>query len=80
MATAEVIPARRWVNSVTGQTASIYGAAPYGGDRDRVNWSIKDSGFTIRHPNGTVGCGRLPFDTREEAESWIDRNAGFAGY
>lgn len=65
----EVIESRHWVNSKTGQTASIYGAVPYTSETDKVNWSIQARGYTWRLSNGTVGLGRQPVKTRLEAET-----------
>jgi hypothetical protein len=64
----EIIESKKWVNTATGATASIYGAAPYTNDKDRVFWSIEVVGYTIRNNDtGTVGLGRLPFKTMYEA-------------
>jgi hypothetical protein len=65
----EVIPSRVWKNASTGQSASIYGAVPYQRDAAAEGWAIVDVGFTIRDKvSGTVGIGRLPFTTQQEAE------------
>ena len=63
----EVIESKRWVNKVTGQTASIYGAVPYFGDQGKANWSIEVVGYTWKLDNGTIGLGRIPAKTYEEA-------------
>ena len=76
MRVIEVIPARRWVNKVTGQTASIYGAAPYVSDADKVNWAIEESGWTWLMDNGTVGLGRIPAATKDEALAVMARVNG----
>lgn len=36
-------------------------------------------GWTIQHPDGTVGLGRAPFATREAAQAWIDAHPHFPG-
>lgn len=68
----EVIPSRQWHNAETGRTASLYGAAPQGD-----GWQIRNVGYTLRMANGTVGCGRPPFPTREDAvafaNAWLAR-------
>ena len=64
----EIIESRRWINSQTGATASIYGSAPYTSESDKRNWSIETIGFTWRLSNGTVGLSRTPAKTREEAK------------
>lgn len=63
----EVIESKRWVNKLTGRTASIYGAVPYTGESDKPNWSIEKVGYTWRLDNGTIGLGRQAAKTREEA-------------
>ena len=66
----EVIESRRWKNLVTGATASIYGSHPSCSDADDKNWAIESCGWTIRdNQAGTVGCGRLPWKTKEEAQA-----------
>lgn len=64
----EVIEAKRWRNTETQATASLYGAAPYYGDRGA--WIVESYGFTWRDTrSGTVGLGRMAAKTREEDES-----------
>ncbi len=41
----EVRPIRKWKNTKTGATASIYGAVPYVRDSDRENWTIIQDGY-----------------------------------
>lgn len=67
-----VIPSRRWRHS-SGRTASLYGASPWTSQADRANWQIEESGFTIQNPDGTIGCGKPPSATREEAQALADR-------
>lgn len=74
----EVIPHRNWRNTRTGRTASMYGAAPYG-EHDKHEWELVTTGWTIKHPDGTVGLGRSAFSTEEEAQAWVDRNPNFPG-
>jgi len=69
----EVIEYKVWVNE-DGRRASVSGALPAG-----EGWTVKVEGFTIRHPDGTTGLGRKPFETREEAQGWVDRNPNFSG-
>lgn len=63
----EVIPARHWVNVRNGRTASIYGAVPYTSNADKADWEVRESGWTWQNDNGTIGLGRVPAKTREEA-------------
>jgi hypothetical protein len=66
----EVIESRHWKNDRTGATASLYGAVPYQRDAKAEGWEVVTTGFTIRdNVEGTVGIGRKPFDTQEEAET-----------
>ena len=67
MRVLEVIPARRWRNSTTGQAASLYGAQPWTSLADKANWSVETSGWTWRNDNGTIGLGRMPANTYDEA-------------
>ena len=70
MRKGEVIEHRVWLNSETGRVASIYGAHPNPHD---YAWSVVTRGWTIRWDDGTTGCGRVPFATREEAQNFLDR-------
>lgn len=60
--------AKHWKNARTGRTASIYGAVPYTSAAESADWQIVTSGYTWELDNGTVGFGRKPASTREEAE------------
>jgi hypothetical protein len=61
----------RWKNTVTGATASIYGAVPWTSARDKANWITETVGWTVRNlKDGTVGIGRVPWKTYAEAEEW----------
>ena len=66
----EVIPAIRYRNIATNQTVSAYGAVPNHGD-----WVSESVGFTIRdNQAGTVGIGRAPFLTFDEALRHLTNN------
>ena len=71
-----VIESRVWINSETGKRASIYGAVPWHGAKPDA-WQIVPQGYTLQMKNGTVGYGRPPVATREEAEKimadWLKR-------
>jgi hypothetical protein len=70
--TFEVIPSKQWINSETGQTASIYGAVPYLSESEKAQWSVAVRGYTVRNlKTGAVGIGRMPWKTEEEALAWI---------
>jgi hypothetical protein len=75
-----VIPHKHW-RHVSGRTASIYGASPWTSQADKPNWTLVERGYTTLNPDGTVGCGRPPCATIEEAQALADRqNAiGFTG-
>ena len=68
-----VIPSRRWRHVPTGRTASPYGASPWTSEADRPNWTMENNGWTIENPDGTIGCGRSPCATYEEAQALADR-------
>ena len=68
----EAIESRVWKNDA-GETASIYGACPWGGS-DRGTWAIVTVGYTVKNNvTGTVGTGRKPWDTMVEAEAHVER-------
>ncbi|BDT74125.1 hypothetical protein os4_36780 (plasmid) [Comamonadaceae bacterium OS-4] len=70
--TFEVIESKRWV-SKDGRTASIYGALPYTSEAESSQWEIRVVGFTVRNINtGTVGIGRQPWETYEQADDWLN--------
>jgi hypothetical protein len=64
----KVIESRVWENSLTGRTASIYGAAPWVGPRPD-GWSVVTRGWTWEMDNNTIGAGRVPAKTEAEAEA-----------
>lgn len=68
----EIIPARRW-RHVDGRTASLYGSCPWTSAADKANWTMVDDGYTWRRADGTVGIGRRPASTMEEAKAVMDR-------
>jgi hypothetical protein len=72
------IEAKRWRHT-SGRAASVYGACPWTSEADEPNWEIETAGWTVQHPDGTTGIGRVPFATREEAQAWCDANPRFPG-
>lgn len=74
MRVLEVIPSRRWRHT-NGQAASLYGAVPWTGvpGNSREDWEIETSGWTWVNSNGTIGLGRVPAATREEAEAVMNK-------
>lgn len=40
---------------------------------------LVDAGWTVLHPDGTSGLGRLPFATQAEAQAWCDAHPTFPG-
>lgn len=67
----DIIESKRWVCD-DGRTASIYGSIPWVSDSERSQWRIQIVGYTVQHKKtGTVGIGRKPWETREEAENWL---------
>ena len=67
----EIIESKQW-QCTDGRTASIYGACPYVSEADKADWAIKAVGYTVRNmKTGTVGIGRKPFATFDEAAQWL---------
>ena len=65
-----IIEAKRWQHK-DGRTASIYGAVPYYSNND--GWEVVTVGYTLQNNStGTVGIGRKPFKTLEEAQEYIN--------
>ena len=69
----EVIESKQWRNTKTGQTASIYGALPYCSETEKENWIIEKRGYTWKRSDGTVGLGRKPAKTYEEAVGVMEK-------
>lgn len=67
MKIVNIIPSKHWKNAVTGATTSIYGSVPYVNEQDKANWQIVIRGYTWQLDNGTVGLGRQPAKTMNEA-------------
>ena len=68
-----IIESRHWLDDETGSTASIYGAVPW--ISAQGSWKIVSRGWVIEYnDNGrvTVGDGRPPFATREDAQLVLD--------
>lgn len=74
MRVVEVIPSRRWRHK-SGRCASIYGALPWTGapGNTQADWTLETSGWTWSMSDGTIGLGRVPAATREEAEEIAER-------
>jgi hypothetical protein len=71
----EAIESKVW-RSATGRTVSIYGALPWFSEAQKQaeGWTLVVTGFTVRNlSDGTVGIGRVPWKTLEEAQAWIAR-------
>ena len=67
----EIIESKRWVCD-DGRTVSVYGSCPWLSDDERKQWMMQIVGFTVRHlKTGTVGIGRQPWKTRQDAEDWL---------
>lgn len=65
---AKVVVAKRWVNNVTGATASVHGSLPVGD-----GWEVQDHGFDIFWSgDGTIGRGKPVFETKAEAQGFAD--------
>jgi hypothetical protein len=79
MRVTKVIEAKHWKNKITGATASIYGAVPYMTTAEAEGWEIVSCGWTWENSNGTVGLGRVPAKTYEEAVTVMNRINGKFG-
>lgn len=71
----EVIPSRIWRHR-SGAGASPYGAVPWTGapGNRKEDWHMEDMGWTIQWSDGTVGIGRQPFTSKDDAEDWLRRH------
>jgi len=71
----QVIESRFWRHK-GGAKASAYGAAPWTGmpGNEEKDWKLEPAGYTIVWSDGTVGTGRVPFKSREEAEAFLSRH------
>lgn len=69
----EVIESKSWKRD-DGATASIYGAVPWTSPTEEKRWKVVTRGYTVRdNERGTIGVGRKPWDTRAEAQAWVDK-------
>ena len=71
----EVIESKAWKHKDTGATASLYGAVPWSGapGDQESDWKVESRGWTIRWEDGTIGIGRQPFKTKQEAQDFLDK-------
>lgn len=72
----EVIPSKSWKNTHTGATASLYGAVPYVTTAEAEGWEIVVKGYTWLCSNDTIGLGRPPAKTYEEAVEVMNKFNG----
>lgn len=80
MRVLKVIESRVWRHR-NGATASIYGSLPWTGapGNRKEDWTMETRGWTWECSNGTIGLGRVPAATKEEAEEVMRKhNARFA--
>jgi hypothetical protein len=75
----KVIEAKAWVHIPSGRKASLYGACPWRTEAEKANWRIEVFGFTVQHPDGTIGIGLVPFPDRKQAQDWVDAHPNFRG-
>jgi len=76
MRVVEIIEAKVLRNKRTGKRVSPYGAAPWMTQAEAEDWETVTTGWTWRLDNGTIGLGRVPAKTREEAEEVMARVNG----
>jgi hypothetical protein len=74
-----IVIENRFYRHTTGRTASIYGSLPWRNEAEKAGWTLVSEGYTIEHPDGTVGLGRKPFATKEEAQAWVAAHPNFPG-
>lgn len=72
------IPSRRWRHP-DGRTASPYSSGPWGQTWEQAGYVLETTGWTVEHPDGTVGLGRAPFATQADAQAWCDAHPHFPG-
>ena len=66
-----IVESKRWVCN-DGRTASIYSSCPWMSDAERDQWKVQIVGYTVQHKKtGTVGIGRKPWETLEDAQNWL---------
>lgn len=73
MKVVRVIESKVWRNKLTGARVSPYGACPWMSVGEREQWELVSQGWSWELDNGTVGLGRVPAKTREEAEMVMRR-------
>jgi hypothetical protein len=68
-----VVESKVWQHRVSGRKVSRYGACPWTSDAEKADWELVAQGWTLfdRQAN-TVGCGRVPWPTREAAQAQAD--------
>ena len=68
-----VVESKVWQHRETGRKVSPYGACPWMSDAEKADWELILQGWTLfdRQAN-TVGCGRVPWPTREAAQAQAD--------
>ena len=70
-----VVASRAWQHT-DGHQASIYGSLPWCSEAQAADWTMVHRGWTVQcERTGTVGIGRLPWATREEAQAWVEAQA-----
>lgn len=72
MNTYTVIESKLWEHT-SGRRVSAYGALPWYGEEEKKQWSLTTVGWTVRNnQTGTIGIGRIPWETQEQAQLWIN--------
>ena len=77
-----VVESKAWKHNETGQTVSPYGACPWNSPAEKSQWTLVTRGWTLYDKNrGTVGVGRQPCKTLEEAQELAETfNNPLQGY
>lgn len=70
----EVVASKVWLNAVTGQKVSPYGAIPWTSDAEKTQWKLVNQGWAIYDSfSNTYGCGRPPFENEQDAQALCDK-------
>jgi|SRR5580704_1421938 hypothetical protein len=73
VANYSVVESKVWQHKTTGRKVSPYGACPWTSDAEKTEWELVPQGWTLfDRQSNTVGCGRVPWPTREAAQSQAD--------
>ena len=68
-----VVESKVWRHKESGRKVSPHGACPWMNEAEKANWELISQGWTLfDRQSNTVGCGRVPWSTREAAQAQAD--------